>query len=70
MLGSVGAPAIPEQPRKGGGGIWRRLHSWGQDVRKGNSGTPGSRGEAEGGCPTQKEAVKWRCRGLMDAAET
>lgn len=64
-LDSVRAPAIPKQAQEGGGRIWRRLHEWSQAVRTENSGTRGTRVETEGGCPTQKEGVKWRCRGLM-----
>ena len=69
-LGSVGAPAIPKQAQEGGGGIWRRLPDWSQAVRKENSGTRGTRVEAEGGCPIQKEGVKGRCRGLIGSAGT
>lgn len=69
MLGLVGVFVILEQFWKGGGGIWRRFYSWGQDVRKGYLGILGLRGEVEGGCFIQKEVVKWRCRGFMDVVE-
>lgn len=66
----MGAPAIPEQAQEGGGGIWRRFYDWSRAVIKINSGTRVAKVEAEGGCPTQKEGVRWRCSGLMRSAGT
>lgn len=69
-LGSMGASAFPKQTQEGGEGIWWRLPGWNQAVRKGSSRARDTRVEAEGRCHTQKERVKWRCRGAMGFAGT
>lgn len=63
-----GGPWFSGAGPRGWRGIWRSLQDWSQAVRKGNSGA--RRVEAEGGCPTQKEGMIWRCRGLISSAGT